>query len=382
MYVLDMIDVTPFRYEEPLPVDEPLVDREVELRALSERALAGRNTRLEAPRRYGKTSLLRHMIADLPAGSAGVYVDLYGVVSAAEVIARLERALRMAKLPRTHARWLESRLRASTRSASVRVGPLSVGRNAPVGPPGSTEPGALEDRLAIFAELQDRLGAPLIVVLDEFQAVLGAASKIDAVIRSVIQHHDRVGYIFAGSHVGMMRELFSDRARPFHAQAPPVAFGPLPPEPLADYIGPVFDRDGRDCQRVLGLLLEVARGHPQRSMMLAAHLYARTPGGRPADEATFEDALASALREADGELHGRWDALTVSQRRAIAALASGEAPFSRTAAREHGTSKGATGKALSALAETGDIAPDTGSATGWLIIDPFMQEWLRRRGLD
>jgi hypothetical protein len=66
----------------------------------------------------------------------------------------------------------------------------------------------------MFAELQDRLGAPLVVVLDEFQAVLGAASKIDAAIRSVIQHHDRVGYIFAGSHVGMMRELFSDRARP------------------------------------------------------------------------------------------------------------------------------------------------------------------------
>jgi hypothetical protein len=51
-----MLVVTPFRYEEPLPVGEPLVDREAELEALSERALAGRNTRLEAPRRYGKTS--------------------------------------------------------------------------------------------------------------------------------------------------------------------------------------------------------------------------------------------------------------------------------------------------------------------------------------
>jgi hypothetical protein len=107
--------------------------------------------------------------------------------------------------------------------------------------------------------------------------------------------------------------------------------------------------------------------------VLAAHLFARTLAGGAADEATFEDALAGALLDADGELHGRWDALTVSQRRAIAALASGEAPFSQTAARQHGTSKDATGKA-------GDIAQDPTAATGWMIIDPLMHVWLRRRG--
>jgi|ERR1039458_5234297 hypothetical protein len=115
--------------------------------------------------------------------------------------------------------------------------------------------------------------------------------------------------------------------------------------------------------------------------MLAAHLFARTPAGGAADEATFEDALAGALLDADGELHGRWDALTVSQRRAIAALASGEAPFSQTAARQHGTSKDATGKALAALAQAA-IAQDPTAATGWMIIDPLMHVWLRQRGRD
>jgi hypothetical protein len=117
-------------------------------------------------------------------------------------------------------------------------------------------------------------------------------------------------------------------------------------------------------------------------MMLAAHLFARTPPGGAAGEATFEDALAGALLDADGELHGRWDALTVSRRRAIAALASGEAPFSQTAARQHGTSKDATSKALAALAQTADIAQDPTAATGWMIIDPLTHEWLRRRGRD
>jgi uncharacterized protein len=375
-----MLPVTPFRYEEPMPVAEPLVDREVELGSLSERALAGRNTRLEAPRRYGKTSLLRHMIAELPDdGSVGIYVDLYGVVSAPEVIARLERSLRAASLSRAQARWLAARLERVTRSATVRLGPVSLARGVGAGPPGRAEPGALEDRLSIFGELQVRTDAPVIVVLDEFQAVLGAGTQIDATIRSVIQHHDRVGYVFAGSHVGMMRELFSDRTRPFYAQAPAVELGPLPSGPLAEYVGGRFEATGRNAERVLGLLLEMGGGHPQRSMMLAAHLFARTPTGAEADEATFEEALSGALLEADGELHGRWDGLTVSQRRAIAALASGEAPFSQTAARAHATSKGATGKALSVLAEAGDLIRDPSATTGWRIIDPLMREWLRRR---
>jgi len=65
------------------------VDREAELAGLSERALQGRNTRLVAPRRYGKTLLLRHLIAtQSPDRAIGVYVDLYGVIGTLDVVAR------------------------------------------------------------------------------------------------------------------------------------------------------------------------------------------------------------------------------------------------------------------------------------------------------
>jgi AAA+ ATPase superfamily predicted ATPase len=375
-----MLKPTPFHYEEPLPAGEDLVDREEELSGLSERAVAGRNTRLVAPRRYGKTSLLKHLIAIKGrAGSGfeiGVYVDLYGAIGAADVAVRLERALRTTKLPRGQGRWLDGRLRTLARSAQVRMGPLSVTRSDEAGPPRSGNPGALEDRFAIFAELQDRVRAPVIVVLDEFQAVLADASEIDARIRSEIQHHARVGYIFAGSHVGMMRELFANRTRPFYAQAAPLTLGPLPPGPLAEYIGARFERHHRDCERVLGALLDLGQGHPQRSMMLAAHLFAVTPRGSPATEATLEDALNNAMREADNELQGRWDAFTVSQRRALAALADRQAPFSQAAARAYGTSKGATGKALAGLAASADIASATDGS--WVIVDPFLREWVQR----
>ena len=372
-----MLTPTPFRYEEPMPASEDLVDREKELVGLAERALAGRNTRVVAPRRYGKTSLLKHLIAALRSDEGlGVYVDLYGINGNADVAVRLERALRAAQLSRGQARWLDGRLRTLTLSAGVRLGPLSVTRSNAAGPPQSGAPGGLEDRFAIFAELQERIGAPLIVVLDEFQEVLAGGDGIDATIRSEIQHHDRVGYIFAGSHVGMMRELFADRGRPFYAQAAPLTLDALPPGPLAEYIGARFERHDRDCTPVLGALLDLGRGHPQRSMMLAAHLFAATPDGGTADAGTLEDALDGALREAEAELQGRWEALSVSKRRALAAVADGLPPFGKVAVECHGTSKGATGKALADLMASADV---TRSPAGdWAIVDPLMQEWVRR----
>jgi uncharacterized protein len=367
---------TPFPYEEPLPTREPLVDRESELAGLSERAAAGRNTRVEGPRRYGKTSLLRHLIASLSDRDwIGIYADLYGVIGTADVVARIERAMLAARVPRSERRWLEARLRTSSRSINLRVGPLTVGRSENAGPP--ADAGALEDRFAVLAELQQRTSLPLLVVLDEFQAVL-AAGNLDAVIRSEIQHHDRVGYIFAGSHVGMMRELFNERGRPFYAQATPLPLGPLPLGALAEHIDMRFAEHRRDCSHVLGALLDAGRGHPQRSMMLAAHLFARTPSGRSADEETFQDALDGAIREASGELQGRWDAFTVSQRRALIALAHGEAPFGKAAAQRRGTRKGSTHSALTALVGSADLTRDANS--NWKIVDPFLQLWIERLG--
>jgi hypothetical protein len=41
-----------------------------------------------------------------------------------------------------------------------------------------------------------------------------------------------------------------------------------------------------------------------------------------------------------------------------------------------GTLRGATGKALAALAASADVTQAAGG--GWTIVDPFMEEWVRR----
>ena len=106
---------------------------------------------------------------------------------------------------------------------------------------------------------------------------------MDAVIRSEIQHHgDAASYVFAGSHVGMMRELFADRRRAFYGQAAPVQLAPLPPNEVAESIAARFAATGRDPGSALGPLLALAQGHPQRTMLFAHALWeARLPRESP-----------------------------------------------------------------------------------------------------
>src|SRR6187399_714486 len=86
-------DVNPFIYSHPLAPDD-IIDRDSETTELLTAAVGGHYVRLYAPRKYGKTSLLRRVLRDgeRQEGLVPVLVDLYGVVSLADVAVRFERA--------------------------------------------------------------------------------------------------------------------------------------------------------------------------------------------------------------------------------------------------------------------------------------------------
>ena len=97
---------SPFIYEEPVP-RESLIDRAAELQGLCDRALDARNSRLEGPRRFGKTSLIRALLlAAEDAGAVPVEVNFLGCVTAADVADRIERAY-SGQLTGSLRRWFE-----------------------------------------------------------------------------------------------------------------------------------------------------------------------------------------------------------------------------------------------------------------------------------
>jgi len=212
-------------------------------------------------------------------GHPTVYVNFYGILSVEDAIARLELGYR--GLKGRLAGWVEGVLR--TLQPTVRAPTIQVS------PQLDTDAGRrLLTLLDLPRRAAERAETKVIVAFDEFQAVLGAKPPLDGALRSVIeQHGTQVGYLFSGSHPGMMRGLFADRERPFYGQARSVSLAPLADEDLAPFIAERFEATNRGAGAALGPLLDLVRGHPQRAMLAAHLLWERAPEGGAADEQTF-----------------------------------------------------------------------------------------------
>jgi uncharacterized protein len=364
---------SPFVYEKPLQPEE-LVDRSEELDGVVDRALAARNSRLEGPRRFGKTSLLKAALAQCEQqGAITIQVDFLGCVTAADVAERIERAY-SAQLDSRLRRWFDGLVR--TLHPTVSAAPGGVGVRAQ---PRITAPGLL-DRLGLPSRIHARTGRLCVVAFDEFQEVLRVDASLPGVFRSALEGQgDAASYVFSGSHPGLMRDMFSDRRHAFFAQAGPIALGPLPADALGDFITQRFERGGRDPGEALGPLLDAAEGHPQRAMLLAHHLYERTRRGRPADVDVWLAALDDARRETLGEIQVLWDACTDVERRVLKVIAQRTVALGgRDAELRFGLARGGTNKVtVTRLVAEGHVIADETTRTGWRIVDPLLAAWLR-----
>lgn len=359
----------PFVYSKPVPPEE-LIDREEEVETLLSLLRGGHNCRLSAPRRYGKTSLVQKVRAEAElGGSPTVYVNFYGILSIEEAVARLERGYRELRGPL--GRWTAGKLASMNVSLTTPVGRLSVGGS----PSRQGAERTLLELLELPRQLFGRSGERVLVCFDEFQEVLSPRNAIDGTIRSVIeQHYNEASYLFAGSQPGMMRGLFEDRERPFYGQAQAVALTPLANEDLAEYIGTRFEHSSRNIDDALRPLLEVARGHPQRAMLLAHFVWARTEPGERADESTFSEGLESAERELAEAFDRVWRGLDDGARRTLAAVvASGGRPTRSDALEAVDAPRSTVVEALVRLRDEGHL---TKAERTWHFIDPLFARWI------
>lgn len=369
-----MADLNPFIFHRPVD-PEDLIDRESEAQRLLDLAEGGHATRLSAPRRYGKTSLLHRVARDAEkAGINYVEVDFYGVVAHADVIARIEEAYNRLRSPAK--RIAISAIRALRPRMSVGGGPIPARLELQPQPTEETTR-VLTGLLDLPLTLLERNGQRTLVAFDEFQALLAVDPQIDGLFRSRIQRHgDAASYIFAGSHPGLMEQLFGTRERPFFGQARALYLDPLSDPDLADYIGARFEAGQREVTSVLGALLDLAAGHPQRAMLLAHHLWEQTPRGEAATAETWQRAQEEVFAEHGEALQATWDALEVKEQAVLSALTlSTDSLFNMRTLARFNLSKGGAGHARDALVHDGHLHS---IGSDLQLVDPLMGEWIRR----
>ena len=368
-----IVDVNPFVYSHPL-APEDIINRDAETHELLRHVVGGHFVRLYAPRKYGKTSLLKRALRDGEAqqGLIPILVDLYRVSSIADVTVRFERA---------YSRHLKGALRARIEEFLQRTGiGLSLGAfgiSAKLQLDQRVNPlPALHALLDLPLRLEEGGGYRAFIALDEFQDV-HKVPDLDGLIRSHIQYQAEVAsYVFAGSEPGLMKLLFETKERPLYGSAVPVRLQRLANEDIAAYVSERFRATERSVGDALNPLLDSAKGHPQRAMLLAHRLWEEVAAGETATLEHWHSAHSAALRELNPEFDAQWRGLENSDQKTLRAIVAGDgSPYRGDVRRRLELTKDMVRRALPRLTATAEIETVEGRH---VVVDPLFAEWIER----
>ncbi len=360
------MEESPFPFQGPLEPDD-VQGRDELVADLVERVTARRVTALLGPRRFGKTSVLRRVGAELEAaGTTVVDVDLYEVSSMADLAVRLDRALATVRGPAV------DRLHHFISGGEISLGAVKLMF--------TRRPSEQPDPVAVIHHLLDGMVAaaqrnPMLVVFDEF----GGIDRVDGaagLLRTKLQHHVRdVGLIFAGSQLSLMRAMFTDVARPFYGQADLVDIGPLAPAALRRIVTTGFRDTGRDAGELPAPLVEFTRGHPQRAMQLADAAWRRAVPGEPYRPDLWGLALDDVRHQTDLANETLFSRSQGNDQKLLRLVANGE-PIFGAAAQVIGLTPGSGQSSRDRLVDSGEIMR---AGSRWRVVDPVYADWIRRR---
>jgi hypothetical protein len=366
-------DVNPFVYSHPLS-PEDVIDRDDETRLLLKNVIGGHYVRLYAPRKYGKTSLLRRALRDGEAQEqlVPILVDLYRATSIADVTIRFERA---------YSKQLKGAVRTKVEQFLQKTGiGLSLGAygiSAKLQVDRKTDPlPALHALLDLPLRLDESGGYRAFIALDEFQDV-GKIPDLDGLIRSHIQYQAEVAsYVFAGSEPGLMKQLFESKDRPLYGSAVPMRLKRLASSDIAEFVVERVRATDRSIGDALNPLLDAAKGHPQRAMLLAHRLWEQVGRGGTATLDDWHAAHTAALAELEAEFDAGWRGLGFSEQKCLRAILLGDgSPYKADVLRRLELTKDMVRKALPRLIGRADVEIVDGKPA---IVDPLFAEWIDR----
>lgn len=210
-------------------------DREMETATIIDALHNGRNVTLIAPRRMGKTGLIRHAFYKLKEKEPEIvtlYMDIYSTQSLGDFI-RLFANTVLGQLDSVPQKAL-SRIGQFIRSCRpiFTFDELTGVPKVTVDIASAEEEGTLKEIFDYLASSEKRC----YIAIDEFQQIAEYPEKgVEALLRSYIQFLPNVNFIFAGSKQHVMQEMFASSKRPFYQSTQLLTIGTISQDEYAHF---------------------------------------------------------------------------------------------------------------------------------------------------
>ena len=222
-------------------------DRTEDAKRLHANLTHGINTILISPRRWGKTSLVKKVIADIDRPDIKtVFIDIFQCKSEYEFY----HAFASAVIKQTSSRldeWVET-----AKTFLSNISPKFTFGSDPMNdfslsfewnPKDDTE----TDILQLPEKIAQKKNIHLVVCLDEFQQIadFGDSLKFQKKLRSAWQHQQNVTYCMFGSKKHLMENIFNDKSMPFYKFGDMMFLKKIPTEEWVLFICAKFQETGK-----------------------------------------------------------------------------------------------------------------------------------------
>lgn len=359
-------------------------DRKQELDELAREMINLSRIFLISPRRYGKTCLLFNLMDRLDElGIASAYIDLNaypGLGNVAEAYTHLTT-----KALETNTDKL-MKIFSSLRRLRPKI---SVGLN------GSMSAGvevAVQEKESLSALIEgmnhaDRLAAKqnrkLVVIIDEFSDLTKFnGHDLEKALRSEVQQHEHLGYIFSGSEESVMLSMAKDRKRAFYKLGRIMGLGPIERKPYTDFIMNWLDKgdytaDRHDLQK----LFELGHDIPHNIQRLCHNMWEIAREKKVVAPELIDQLPMIVAQQDSPHYELLWRSVSQQQKRLLMALSTDDdsKPFSKDFQLTYGIGPSSSIKAsLDSLVKKGILYK---AAEGkYQFSDTFMPCWIEYIG--
>lgn len=372
--------LNPFDYGGPVSGNQ-FAGREHEVQAVVARLKDHIGVVVTAPRRYGKSSLIKQAseeLTKLTPTPAIVYVNLLQAGSMATASELLLRSLY--RVPGGSWHHLKNVVPSFLRR--LRVQP-STTFDVNGNPTFSFSPSlAAEDLSRVVDdvyEILDEIGAkrPAILFLDEFQAAIDLDEHLPRQLKALADRYRKVSLVLAGSKQHVMESLILAQSAPLYNMLERIALGPIPEEDWVPFLLERARSAGRPFDTELSArgLYAAASPVPFDVQQLAYEAF--NQAAKKIDEETVSTALAELVHHHASDYATTFEGLSAGRRRVLKALASGTQ--GTTGSSQFATQVGladasSVRKALNQLKESELVVQREGA---YAVDDPFFAAWLR-----
>jgi len=335
---------------------------------------------LVSPRRFGKTCLLFNLMDKLrDIGFATAYLDLNAYPDVRSFAAALTHVTSSA---------LESNVEKLTKifSGLQRLRPkVSVGNDGTLS---ATVEVAAEDRDALSAlregmrhadKLARKKCKKLVIVIDEFSDLPKYDGQtLEKALRSEIQQHENIGYIFSGSEQSVMLSMIQDKKRAFYKLGRIMGLGPIDRGYYTDFIYNWLQRGGykvkkRDLQKIF----ELGRDVPHSIQRLSYNLWELARESREITPFLIEKLTMVIAQQDSPHFELLWQSASQQQKTLLIALSmeTHHRPFSREFQLTYGIGPSSSIKAsLDSLVRKGILFKTLEGS--YQFSDTFMTYWI------